>query len=346
MSAAAAARGWGKSRFGLPEEDKPADEPVYNIWELRRRIGPSRCCVMQDIIWAARSKQKFAHLDTKRTAYSLNKSPRYVRMILAELVKAGYLERATKRGWFMPLYENFETAEILSESISHPNYQRKEPGRAVDQHAPDGRAALVLREGTNDAPVSDDSPDSGKPASLLRGIVIPLPVAEKETYCPWGWGCPHLSSELPGTKILVEIKARVDQRAVVRATSIPAPAIPPRSAHAEFLLRQIQSMARAFPGLRFDVSLDNEGDWAYVEKLATLVNRRVDDFCLYIVRRLKRLSSSGRLGDFGLGILEQWASDFTKPIPPENARTDRFKRASEIKLPSIPGTDSGSEPPG
>ena len=88
-------------------------------------------------------------------------------------------------------------------------------------------------------------------------------------------------------------------------------------------------MKQVHPALPWRVSLDNAGDWAYAEKIARILNGRVYEFCINCGDRLKELRSQGRIGVFGLGILEQWAADFARAYSAEKRARDRLRLPPE-----------------
>jgi len=162
--------GWGKSRYGAAEDGKPDDEPLWNCHELRWRVGSIRKDLVVDIIHSAWGKRRYAPVDIVKEAECSRVTVRYIRMLLDELVEAGYLEAdPDRRNWYMPLYENFKTAKILAEEIKHPNYRRKGPNHAEEQHGDGPIEYEAKREATNDRPMEEEADRGSQTPVGTRG---------------------------------------------------------------------------------------------------------------------------------------------------------------------------------
>jgi hypothetical protein len=162
MSAAAlfaldGARGWGKVRFGLPERDAPPDEPMWNYSELRERVGVPRHSLLLDVILSAQGKRRFVRIDVQKTAASFRRTMSYIRSLLRDLVEYGYLARSmTEASAFMPLYENFQTADRIGDTITHPGYRRRKPGEENEDDDEQARLEQGGEEGGEEVGCRDE----------------------------------------------------------------------------------------------------------------------------------------------------------------------------------------------
>lgn len=117
--------GYSKSRRGAAEANKPPDEVLYNKWRLRRTAKSQLAHIIEDIIDSSWGRREYSKVDALKEAVSLDCDVRYVQMLLQQGVKYRLIARhPEKRGWYMPLYENF-TGEPIPTPWEEQQARRK-----------------------------------------------------------------------------------------------------------------------------------------------------------------------------------------------------------------------------
>jgi len=193
--------GFVKLRRGRLERDAPDGETPWNYEHAMRALGPIAFCAflyVLDRTVAAYKAKPAADIDENDLAEVLRVTPRHVRKVIDDAITAGAMSRDAEHYWRLSVH--VEALESLpARPRVHKPRTKPQPNEA-EVRAP--QMALPLKS----VPVVEEIHIPATTAAPIQvaPVVgeIDIPESEKdfrprETYCPWNWPCPHLSSELP-----------------------------------------------------------------------------------------------------------------------------------------------------
>lgn len=218
--------GFLKLRRGRLERNAPDGETNWNYEHAMRALGPIAFCAflyVLDRTVAGYAPLAAADIDENDLADVLRVTPRCVRGVIDKVIKAGAMSRDAEHYWRLSVHVDCLESLPARRRVHKP---RTPKPIAAEVRAPELTAAYVTP-----APVEEmhfPEPTAAAPIAEPIAEPVPAPVEEmhfpekekdcrpRESYCPWNWTCPHLSSDLTPRKTLdfINIEEPTTTRAV------------------------------------------------------------------------------------------------------------------------------------
>src|SRR5262245_54962003 len=163
---------------------------MWNYDRLPARFGHAGAWL---IIYVNERSYRGASVPVSLAALSifLNVSERRVRDIVDEVIGLGAMSRDPDHYWRLRTHpERFEDAPLK------PPECRPRNSQALAEELHSGESAVEAPSVNETVITATSEIDFTEPLVQLRGAIDCAPAETdfppRETYCPWGWECPHL----------------------------------------------------------------------------------------------------------------------------------------------------------